>query len=149
MPVTDGREWLVPYHKLPFEGALREPTLKVRRSMTAWGAGRPVTLMSPLEASKYIDTYYASEQLTLYEEVSDTDSTLLYVDFDLSKPAHELSEATGYRLLHDNVLKPINLWLSQQFAELNSLTLEDIAIVSGCRKHKSPVRVCSVTLVVQ
>lgn len=143
MPVTDGREFLQPYDKLPFEGALRDIKLKFRKSMTAWGADRPVTLMSCLEASKYVDLYYGSEQLTLYEEVSDTDSTLLYLDFDLSKPATELNDATGYRLLQEDVLKPINLTLSQEFAELSSLTLDDIAISSGCRKYKGQVRACS------
>lgn len=142
MPVTDGREFLQPYHTLPFEGALRERNLKFRKSMTAWGASRPVTLMSALEASKYVDQYFGSEQLSLFEEVSDTDSTLLFVDFDLLKPATELAEATGYRLLQEDVLKPINLTLSQEFPQLNSLTLDDIAITSGCRKLKGPVRAC-------
>jgi hypothetical protein len=143
MPVTDGREFLQPYHTLPFEGALRDVKLKFRKSMTAWGAERPVTSMSCLEASKYVDLYYGSEQLTLYEEVSETDSTLLFIDFDLLKPATELSEATGYRLLQEDVLKPINLSLSQQFPELSGLTLDDIAITSGCRRWKGPVRVCN------
>jgi hypothetical protein len=144
MPVTDGRELLQAYHTLPFEGALREKNLKFRKSMTAWGAQRPVTLMSALEASKYIDQYYSSEQLSLFEEVSDADSTLLFVDFDLGKPVTELSEATGYRLLQEDVLKPINLTLSQEFPELNSLTLDDIAITTGGRKYKQAlVRVCS------
>lgn len=143
MPVTDGREFLQPYHTLPFEGALRERNLKFRKSMTAWGAQRAATLMSALEASKYVDMYYGSEQLSLFEEVSDTDSVLLFVDFDLSKPAAELSEATGWRLLQEDVLKPINLTLSQEFPELSSITLDDIAITSGCRKWKGTVRACS------
>jgi hypothetical protein len=141
---TDGRNLLYPYYSLPFEGALRRPFLKVRKSMTAWGSQRSATLMSPLEASKYIDQYYGSELLSLFEEVSETDSVLLFIDFDLKKPATELSIATGWRLLQEDVLKPINLTLSQEFPELSGLTLDDIAISSGCRKYTDGlVRVCS------
>lgn len=143
-PLKNPRDLLHKYYDLPFEGALRQRNLKFRKSMTAWGANRPVTLMSALEACKYIDMYYGSEQLSLFEEVSETDSVLLFIDFDLKKPAAELSEATGWRLLQEDVLKPINLTLSQEFPELSGLTLEDIAISQDCRKYVDGlVRVCS------